>query len=73
MSKKFWFLTKQSLNKKIKSKWFIGVNILLLLVIVALINMNSIISFFGGDFNETTKVLVIDKTEMALARLFFIK
>lgn len=65
MSKKFWFLTKQSLNKKIKSKWFIGVNILLLLVIVALINMNSIISFFGGDFNETTKVLVIDKTEMA--------
>ena len=65
MSKKFWFLTKQSLNKKIKSKWFIGVNILLLLVIVALINMNSIISFFGGDFNETTKILVIDKTEMA--------
>lgn len=65
MSKKFWFLTKQSLDKKIKSKWFIGVNILLLLVIVALINMNSIISFFGGDFNETTKVLVIDKTEMA--------
>lgn len=65
MSNKFWYLTKQSLRKKIKSKWFIGVNIMLALVIIALININSIIAFFGGDFNETTKILVIDKTEMS--------
>lgn len=65
MSNKFWYLTKQSLRKKIKSKWFIGVNIMLAIVIIALININSIIAFFGGDFNEKTKILVVDKTEMS--------
>ena len=65
MSNKLWYLTKQSLRKKIKSKWFIGVNIMLLLVIVALININSIISFFGGDFSQETKILVKDNTEIS--------
>lgn len=65
MSNKFWYLTKQSLKKKIKSKWFIGVNIMLALVIIALININSIISFFGGDFSENTKILVVDKTQIS--------
>ncbi len=66
MSNKFWYLTKESIRKKIKSKWFIGVNIMLAIVIIALININSIIAFFGGDFNETTKILVVDKTEISL-------
>ena len=65
MNNKFWYLTKQSLRKKLKSKWFVGVNIMLLVVIVALININSIIAFFGGDFSEKTKVLVIDNTEIS--------
>ena len=65
MSNKFWYLTKQSLRKKIKSKWFIGVNIMLALVIIALININSIIAFFGGDFNEKTRILVVDKTDIS--------
>ena len=65
MSNKFWYLTKQSLKKKMKSKWFIGVNIMLALVIIALININSIISFFGGDFSENTKILVVDKTQIS--------
>ena len=65
MSDKFWYLTKQSLNKKIKSKWFLGINILLALVVIALININSIIAFFGGDFNEEIKILVIDNTEVS--------
>ena len=65
MSNKFWYLTKQSLRKKIKSKWFVGINIMLAIVIIALININSIIAFFGGDFNEKTKILVVDKTEMS--------
>ena len=64
MSNKFWCLTKQSLRKKIKSKWFIGVNIMLALVIIALININSIIAFFGGDFSEKAKILVVDKTDI---------
>ena len=65
MTDKFWYLTKQSLNKKIKSKWFLGINILLALVVIALININSIIAFFGGDFNEEIKILVIDNTEVS--------
>lgn len=65
MSNKFWYLTKQSLRKKIKSKWFIGVNIMLALVIITLININSIIAFFGGDFNEKTRILVVDKTDIS--------
>ncbi len=65
MSNKFWYLTKQSLRKKIKSKWFIGVNIMLALVIIALININSIIAFFGGDFSEKIKILVVDKTDIS--------
>ena len=65
MSSKFWYLTKQSLKKKLKSKWFVGINIMLAIVIIALININSIIAFFGGDFNEKTKILVVDKTELA--------
>ena len=65
MSNKFWYLTKQSLNKKLKSKWFVGINIMLAIVIIALININSIIAFFGGDFNNETKLLVIDQTEIS--------
>lgn len=51
-----------SLDKKIKSKWFYVANILLCIVIVCLINIDSIIKFFGGDFNEKTDIIVIDNT-----------
>lgn len=57
---KLGFLTKYSLGKKIKSKWFIVVNIIILLVISAFINMDSIIKLFGGDFNNNEEILVID-------------
>ena len=32
---------------------------------ISLININSIIAFFGGDFNEEIKILVIDNTEVS--------
>lgn len=57
---KLGFLTKYSLGKKIKSKWFVVVNIIILLVISALINMDSIIKLFGGDFNNNEEILIID-------------
>ena len=62
MNKKFWYLTKISLNKKIKSKWFVITNIIILLVIVALVNISSIIEFFGGDFEDNTNIIVVDNT-----------
>lgn len=60
MNKKFWYLTKLSFNKKVKSKWFIATNIILLIAIVVLLNISSIIEFFGGDFDSKTNVLVVD-------------
>ena len=60
MKKKLKFLIKQSINKKIKTKWFKVVNIILCLLIVAMANIDRLITFFGGDFNKPTKVYVVD-------------
>src|SRR5699024_4671628 len=55
-----------SLNKKIKTKWFVIANVCLLLLIVGLVNADSIIKFFGGDFNKVTDILVIDNTNQTV-------
>lgn len=60
MTNKLLFLTKNSLNRKIKTKWFLIANIILAFIIGAIINIDSIINLFGGDFNEKTKIYVID-------------
>ena len=60
MNKKFWYLTKVSLKKKIGSKWFIATNIILALVIIAIININSIVKFFGRDFSENLTIYAVD-------------
>lgn len=62
MMNKLKYLTKISLNKKIKTKWFLWANIILFIVIIGLINIDSIIKLFGGDFNNDTNILVIDNT-----------
>ena len=62
MSKKFWYLTRVSLKKKIGSKWFLITNIILALAVIAIININSIIKFFGGDFSDKLTVYVIDNS-----------
>ncbi len=63
MKNKFMFLTKTSLSRKINTKWFKIVNVILCLIIVCVLNIDSIISFFGGDFNEQIKVYVIDNVD----------
>ena len=62
MMNKFWFLTKNSFMKKAGSKWFIIVNIILCLAIVAVLNIDSIIKAFGGNFSDTYEIIVIDNT-----------
>lgn len=62
MESKFKFLTKYSLNKKLKNKWFIIVNILLLIVIIGIANIDNIVKFFGGDFNKDTKIRIVDNS-----------
>ena len=55
MKNKLKFLVKQSLEKKINTKAFKIVNVLLLVLMIALANMDRIVAFFGGDFaNEVT-------------------
>lgn len=61
MKNKLLFLTKISLNKKIKTKWFLIANIIFAVLIIGLINIDTIIKAFGGDFNETQEILIIDE------------
>ncbi len=51
-----------SLKRKIKTKWFLIANVLLAVIIAGVINIDSIITFFGGDFDKVTKVYVVDET-----------
>lgn len=64
MKSKLNYLIGISLSRKIKTKWFLAANIVLALIISAVINIDSIISMFGGDFNEQQQIYVIDNTNM---------
>ena len=65
MLRKFFYLVKISFNKKLKSKWFIAVNVILAIAMFALFNLNSIITFFGGDFDKSLEILIYDKTNIS--------
>lgn len=65
MKSKLNYLIGVSLKRKIKTKWFVIVNIILALAIISVINIDSIISFFGGDFNKKQSIYVIDNTTEA--------
>lgn len=70
MKDKFKYLAKVSLKRKIDTKWFKIVNILLCLIIVCALNIDSIISFFGGDFNEKVSVYIIDNIDGNVYNVF---
>ena len=61
MKNKTIFLIKESLKRKIISRWFIGINILLFILIFITFNINSIINFFGGNFTEEMTIYVSDE------------
>lgn len=65
MKSKLNYLIGVSLKRKVKTKWFLVANIIIALVVVGIINIDSIITFFGGDFDNTQKVYVIDDTDRA--------
>lgn len=62
MENKFKFLTKHSLKKKIKNKWFLIANIIVAIVAIALVNIDQIVTMFGGDFNKPLNIKVLDNT-----------
>lgn len=62
MKSKLNYLIGVSFKRKVKTKWFLTVNIILALIIIAGVNIDSIISYFGGDFNNEQEIYVIDNT-----------
>lgn len=65
MKNKLKFLIKQSLERKTKTKWFLVANIALAVLIIGIINIDSVIKLFGGDFDSKTNIYVIDNTNKA--------
>lgn len=61
MKNKCKFLIKQSLNKKINTKSFKIVNVLLCILLIGLSNMDRIVAFFGGDFANEVTIKVKDE------------
>lgn len=62
MKTKLKYLIGVSLKRKVKTKWFVVVNVLLLVLIAGLINIDSVIKLFGGDFDKKQIVYVIDNS-----------
>ena len=65
MMRKFLYLTGYSIKKKLKSKSFLITNIIILILIVAVANLDSIVKLFGGEFNESINIVVVDNTGIA--------
>ncbi len=61
MTNKLKFLVKQSLDKKIKTKWFKIVNVVLLVLLIFIANIDTVVNLFGGDFNEEIQLFVEDQ------------
>ena len=63
MRSKLNFLIHNSISKKIKSKWFLAANIIISILIIAMINLDSIILLFGGDFSSKKEIYIYDETK----------
>ena len=63
MRSKLNFLIHNSISKKIKSKWFLVANIIISILIIAIINLDSIILLFGGDFSSKKEIYIYDETK----------
>lgn len=65
MKNKLKYLTAMSLKRKIQTKWFVAANILIALVIICGINIDTVITAFGGDFDKQQPVYIADHTGVA--------
>lgn len=61
MRNKLRFLVSMSLKRKLKTKWFLIANILIAVLLIGIINIDTVINFFGGDFNGEQNIIVIDE------------
>ena len=65
MRSKLNFLIGVSLKRKIKTKWFVVAQIILLLLLVGMFNLDIIIRAVGGDFDEEMNIYVVDDTDVS--------
>ena len=73
MKNKAWFLIKQSLKKKMDTKWFKIVNVLICLLLIGVINIDKIINVFGGDFKDTVNIyLTGDNNYLEVFNAYFL-
>ena len=63
MKSKFRYLVKSSLKKKIDTKSFKISNVVLAILLIGIINIDSIIKFFGGDFNKVSHYYIVDEVD----------
>ncbi len=64
MKNKFKFLLKDSIKKKIDTKAFKIINIIICIVIICIANIDSIVKVFGGDFDKEVKIYVVDEANI---------
>ena len=62
MKNKFLYLTKYSLLRKLNSKSFKIANIVILILLVLLVNMDIVIKYFGGDFEEKIEITILNNS-----------
>lgn len=62
MRNKLKLLIKDGLRKKLNTKTFKIINIVLLIVIPLVFNIDTVIKMFGGDFDDPVTVYVIDES-----------
>lgn len=60
MNKKRNYLIKESLRRKIFSRWFLVINIVIFLLLFVSFHLDTIINFFGGDFKDEKKIMIVD-------------
>ena len=63
---KIGFLICSSLEKKLKSKWFMGINIVIFLLILATFHVGDFITLFGGSYKEVNHIVVLDEAGVYL-------
>ncbi len=64
MRSKLKLLVKDGLKKKLNTKTFKIINIILLIAIPLLLNIDSVIKVFGGDFDDPITAYIIDETNL---------
>ncbi len=68
---KLWFLTKYSLDKKIKTKWFLIANIIIFIVLLLGANINTIITAVGGDFSNKEELIFVNNEDIDMEKVSF--